>query len=1433
MLQSPMICFSKLSNVFTGMGIPAVQHNTGNPSSETGSSASQRMQQAPDDQVQQAEPMEVDYSNLRQNYQTQLEQMREFGFTNDEENLRALQACDGVVEAALELSLRCAFMQLDPVYGFDSNALVSNSNMDSESEDDDEDNVLDLCCRSSNSAKIESTTDLAQRVDSSLVLFGVAFYLFYYAASVTPSSPTVNPASSGSFNFSKANSIINTLCAGVARGEHAGDSCNWLCFKKNYSILDFYEGGSKKVLKISENGKDVILKMDHAYASDYEYVDPRVEDEEFTDKVLEIVNDQLHLNWPAKYKSHLLRKLWPSSSTQQYRNHSLSEGERNSLWALLQQEEFINFRILPLSRITPKILGTCGHAYQVEYLIPFKMKAYYMNLKAKILVHLMGTLKLFYEFLNDPLQWCDVKFENLGLSAEYPKRFVVMDSDMIYTETKLNTMLTSRSCATDDQCHFFDCHSRCDNSTGFCTERINDNVDVFCQKLVNRLLVPFGQNPTNIWLPVMNHRFKMVQMGSEIQDNSVVVNNAVKQIVEDKNLTLVSYVESLRERLTSKDASIREVAINELVEVLMKIPGDQLDGQTSNFLLEFLLLRVEDSGHLADLLVTGIHYLIMHNGRNLPNGAVESIMGILFEESGVQSYGQKDRMLLFLILEYLLNTHLDGLKLSVSDKMVVLFMRAANSERDPRCLLKIFQLFNLVVRNFPMGALAEDMFEQVACYYPIDYEPNERDVGKLSKEMLSLGCESCLLAHQSFGPFCFQLIAEKLVEDPGDGGEAHLNNSLRSVHFWEKLLEDLLTAFRLICLNPAQTKTSLKTTSNVLGTTLKTVALNLKQCSESAEEDLCFMAEITVEHCEPFVLQAEMGLTTKALNLLEAIANSNEMAKRIVVERVLYWLNTLMAGITVKSPENRKEISEETIECLPTWIRLAKQVEKTDTNQLILKRAFIDMFAKMKALEEFCDDEKLVAARYECGTALAQDMLSSTTQQTISNDEMLSANTELSSVCEKLMVDAFIQNCSILNEEVKNFIATYSKTNFEKCRQLLSTSAVNLENIVSSSTANDKLCGLIGALIQDQESFKWASPLMFNCVQKSGTSDNSCKEISSVIARKDNVADEQIQRLAYLLQDVGLQLDLKTHDALTTWILASAESSTQTDVISKMSYLLFLQSKSTNLLEKIIPFVLSCPNLDESIFLALLFALVNRRKGESVHKFRSSIESSIKHPIRLKVWEARAYLLLDAKKGIHKVEELFEQFSSGLTQEVMQLGEYLSVDLLDFDSPWADPQKCGYECTMLWRQRVMCQCVPVYVNFFDQIPSEQTEKRVCLLKLVEPLLKLAKSVPIPMVAELKMITPMFTAALPASLDQKNSKAGTDVTLLLDGSLQLLQMTSMEELSDTSLNIFISSFLNVLQQQHQPMNIILQAGSKKRVIRQKSAYVRNTWELVLG
>ena len=155
------------------------------------------------------------------------------------------------------------------------------------------------------------------------------------------------------------------------------------------------------------------------------------------------------------------------------------------------QDEYIMLTVLPLSRVLPRVEGTCGHFYAVEHLVPFRMKASYMNLRAKILVHLMGTLKLFYEFLNEPLQWCDVRFDNFGLSAEHPKRyacafvthasrcrFMIMDADYLFTESRLNRLYSDLRCRADDDCRIIDCVSTCNSTTQRCMSRSNDNVDV-------------------------------------------------------------------------------------------------------------------------------------------------------------------------------------------------------------------------------------------------------------------------------------------------------------------------------------------------------------------------------------------------------------------------------------------------------------------------------------------------------------------------------------------------------------------------------------------------------------------------------------------------------------------------------------------------------------------------------------------------------------------------------------------------------------------------------------------------------------------------------------------------------------------------------------------------------------------------------------------
>jgi DNA repair/transcription protein MET18/MMS19 len=51
------------------------------------------------------------------------------------------------------------------------------------------------------------------------------------------------------------------------------------------------------------------------------------------------------------------------------------------------------------------------------------------------------------------------------------------------------------------------------------------------------------------------------------------------------------------------------------------------------------------------------------------------------------------------------------------------FANAAGGERDPRCLLKVFTIFVYAMERIDLGPMMEDVFELVACYWPIEYQP--------------------------------------------------------------------------------------------------------------------------------------------------------------------------------------------------------------------------------------------------------------------------------------------------------------------------------------------------------------------------------------------------------------------------------------------------------------------------------------------------------------------------------------------------------------------------------------------------------------------------------------------------------------------------------------------------------------------------------------
>uniref|UniRef100_H3D7M0 Divergent protein kinase domain 1C n=1 Tax=Tetraodon nigroviridis TaxID=99883 RepID=H3D7M0_TETNG len=208
--------------------------------------------------------------------------------------------------------------------------------------------------------------------------------------------------------------------------------------------------------------------------------------------------------------------LWRWSSTPPWK------AELDSLWALLQQEEYTFFRVLQdLSVHVAKVLGSCGHFYAVEYLSAghtwdqniFSLE----EVAVSEMVHriALSFLDMVSHFDNDfthKLHLCDIKPENFAIRKDLT--VVAIDVDMAFFEPKMRDLL-DQNCSSDDDCSFFDCSSRCDPIKRRCSpRRHNSNLQVICEKIFRPWFSPTLLGPDSK-LPLQVELQRAVQECSE------------------------------------------------------------------------------------------------------------------------------------------------------------------------------------------------------------------------------------------------------------------------------------------------------------------------------------------------------------------------------------------------------------------------------------------------------------------------------------------------------------------------------------------------------------------------------------------------------------------------------------------------------------------------------------------------------------------------------------------------------------------------------------------------------------------------------------------------------------------------------------------------------------------------------------------------------
>ncbi|XP_034949031.1 MMS19 nucleotide excision repair protein homolog [Chelonus insularis] len=281
-----------------------------------------------------------------------------------------------------------------------------------------------------------------------------------------------------------------------------------------------------------------------------------------------------------------------------------------------------------------------------------------------------------------------------------------------------------------------------------------------------------------------------VERLNDISDDANKLNEECDIIAKDiasKKIKLFQIIEKLENLLTNQDINLRQNGLNVLSSILAKIDKTFLNEQETKVLTSFYSIRLKDHHSLIPNVILG--YLSIIQMTALSMESVIQIFHSLFNEVRCQSELQEIRHNIYLIIKIGLTNHSSSLKLMGPD-FVYGVISSMDGESDPRNLMLLFEFLPQFISEFSLGHLTEEMFQVLACYFPVDFNSAGLENKEITRERLAQGLEKCLISAAAFGEFCLPLIVEKLDSEIKKAKLDSLNLLIRgSLVYGAKILQ--------------------------------------------------------------------------------------------------------------------------------------------------------------------------------------------------------------------------------------------------------------------------------------------------------------------------------------------------------------------------------------------------------------------------------------------------------------------------------------------------------------------------------------------------------------------------------------------------------------------------------------------------------------------
>ncbi|XP_050420718.1 MMS19 nucleotide excision repair protein homolog isoform X2 [Adelges cooleyi] len=231
----------------------------------------------------------------------------------------------------------------------------------------------------------------------------------------------------------------------------------------------------------------------------------------------------------------------------------------------------------------------------------------------------------------------------------------------------------------------------------------------------------------------------------------------ISKEISCKSLTFLQFVESLEEVLTSVDKNVRLNGIKALVTVIEKIPVDFFMPEELDYISTFLCERFIDHHSFVPSVLIGIECTIQM--KHVSKEMIIRYFNVIMPHFHCQSQLHKDRNTFYRILHQVFLNHLDDVRIMGPDFLYCV-ISSMDGERDPTNLALLFRILPQFFCNYPLGHLAEEAFDVIACYFPIDFR--ETDESKVNRNDLATNLARCLSCTEDFADFCIPLALQKL-----------------------------------------------------------------------------------------------------------------------------------------------------------------------------------------------------------------------------------------------------------------------------------------------------------------------------------------------------------------------------------------------------------------------------------------------------------------------------------------------------------------------------------------------------------------------------------------------------------------------------------------------------------------------------------------------